>query len=69
MQKYMNACPGSMVSMMGDYHSILARYTGFAAQIARHETDRLGGVLIRVFCLAITAGMPLLPGTGSSECR
>ena len=33
MQKYLNADPTSMVSMMGDYYSILARYTEFAEKI------------------------------------
>ncbi len=33
MQKYASADPESMVSMMGDYYSILARYTAFAEKI------------------------------------
>ena len=41
MQKYMNADPTSMVSMMGDYYSILARYTEFAAKIDAFDESEL----------------------------
>ena len=51
------------------FQTRLKTYTGFTAQIIQHEIDHLGGVLIRVFCLALTAGMPQLPDTGPSECR
>lgn len=40
MRKYMNADPTSMMAMMGDYYSILARYTEFAEKIdALNEND------------------------------
>ena len=32
-QRYMNAAPAEMASMMGDYYRILARYTEFAEKI------------------------------------
>ena len=41
MQKYMNADPASMVSMMGDYYSILARYTEFAEKIDAFDESEL----------------------------
>ena len=41
MQKYMNADPSSMVSMMGDYYSILARYTEFAEKIDAFDESEL----------------------------
>lgn len=41
MQKYMNADPTSMVSMMGDYYSILARYTEFAEKIDAFDEGEL----------------------------
>ena len=41
MQKYMNADPTSMVSMMGDYYSILARYTEFAEKIEAFDESEL----------------------------
>ena len=41
MQKYMNADPTSMVSMMGDYYSILARYTEFAEKIDAFDESEL----------------------------
>ena len=40
-QKYMNADPPSMVSMMGDYYSILARYTEFAEKIDAFDESEL----------------------------
>ena len=40
-QKYMNADPSSMVSMMGDYYSILARYTAFAEKIDALDESEL----------------------------
>ena len=40
MQKYLDADPTSMVSMLGDYYSILARYTEFEEQFdAFDESD------------------------------
>ena len=41
MQKYMSADPTSMVSMMGDYYSILARYTEFAEKIDAFDESEL----------------------------
>ena len=41
MQKYMNADPSSMASMMGDYYSILARYTAFAEKIDAFDESEL----------------------------
>ena len=41
MQKYMNADPSSMASMMGDYYSILARYTEFAEKIDAFDESEL----------------------------
>ena len=41
MQKYMNADPSSMVPMMGDYYSILARYTEFAEKIDAFDESEL----------------------------
>lgn len=41
MQKYMNADPASMVSMLGDYYSILARYTEFAEKIDALDENEL----------------------------
>ena len=41
MQKYMNADPTSMVSMMGDYYGILARYTEFAEKIDAFDESEL----------------------------
>ena len=41
MQKYLNADPTSMVSMMGDYYSILARYTEFAEKIDAFDESEL----------------------------
>ena len=41
MNKYMNADPTSMVSMMGDYYSILARYTEFADKIDAFDESEL----------------------------
>ena len=41
MQKYLNADPTSMVSMMGDYYSILARYTEFAEKIDALDESEL----------------------------
>ena len=41
MQKYMNADPSSMVSMMGDYYGILARYTEFAEKIDAFDESEL----------------------------
>ena len=41
MQKYMNADPASMVSMLGDYYSILARYTEFAEKIDAFDESEL----------------------------
>ncbi len=41
MQKYMNADPTSMVSMLGDYYSILARYTEFAEKIDALDENEL----------------------------
>ena len=41
MQKYLNADPTSMVSMMGDYYSILARYTEFAEKIDAFDENEL----------------------------
>ncbi len=41
MQKYMNADPTSMVSMLGDYYSILARYTEFAEKIDAFDESEL----------------------------
>ena len=41
MQNYMNADQTSMVSMMGDYYSILARYTEFAEKIDAFDESEL----------------------------
>ena len=41
MQKYSKADPGSMVSMMGDYYGILARYTEFAEKIDAMDESEL----------------------------
>ncbi len=41
MQKYMNADPTSMMSMMGDYYSILARYNEFAEKIDAFDESEL----------------------------
>jgi len=41
MQKYLNADPTSMVSMLGDYYSILARYTEFAEKIDAFDESEL----------------------------
>ena len=41
MQKYLNADPTSMVSMIGDYYSILARYTEFAEKIDAFDESEL----------------------------
>ena len=41
MQKYMNADPTSSVSMMGDYYSILARYTEFAEKMDAFDESEL----------------------------
>ena len=41
MQKYLNADPTSMVSMMGDYYSILARHTEFAEKIDAFDESEL----------------------------
>ena len=41
MQKYLNADPTSMVSMMGDYYRILTRYTEFAEKIDAFDKSEL----------------------------
>ena len=41
MQKYMNADPSSMVPMMEDYYSILARYTEFVEKIDAFDESEL----------------------------
>ena len=41
MQKYMNADPSSMASMMGDYYRILTRYTEFAEKIDAFDESEL----------------------------
>ena len=41
MQKYLNADPASMVSMMGEYYSALARYTEFAEKIDAFDESEL----------------------------
>ncbi len=41
MKKYMNADAASMVSMMGDYYKILARYTEFAEKIDALDESEL----------------------------
>ena len=41
MEKYRNADPTSTVSMMGDYYSILARYTEFAEKIDAFDESEL----------------------------
>ena len=41
MQKYMNADPTSMVSMMSDYYSILTRYTEFAEKMDAFDESEL----------------------------
>ena len=41
MQKYLNADPTSMVSMMGDYYRILRRYTEFAEKIDAFDESEL----------------------------
>ena len=41
MRKYMNADAASMVSMMGDYYSILSRYTEFAEKIDAYDENDL----------------------------
>lgn len=41
MQKYMNSDPASSVSMLGDYYSILARYTEFAEKIDAFDESEL----------------------------
>jgi hypothetical protein len=41
MQKYMSADPTSMLSMMGEYYSILARYTEFAEKIDAFDEREL----------------------------
>ena len=40
-QKYMNADPSSMTSMMGDYYRILTRYTEFAEKIDAYDESEL----------------------------
>ncbi len=41
MQKYMNADPTGMVSMMSDYYSILTRYTEFAEKMDAFDESEL----------------------------
>ena len=41
MQKYLNSDPTSMVSMMGDYYGILARYTEFEEKIDAFDESEL----------------------------
>lgn len=41
MQKYMNADPSGMASMMGDYYRILTRYTEFAEKIDAFDESEL----------------------------
>ena len=41
MQKYLTADPASMVSMMGEYYSALARYTEFAEKIDAFDESEL----------------------------
>ncbi len=41
MQKYLNADPTSMASMLGDYYSILTRYTEFAEKIDAFDESEL----------------------------
>ena len=41
MQKYMDSDPASSVSMMGDYYSILARYTEFAEKMEAFDEKEL----------------------------
>ena len=41
MEKYLNADPTSTVSMMGDYYSILSRYTEFAEKIDAFDESEL----------------------------
>ncbi len=41
MQKYMNADPSSMASMMGDYYRMLTRYTEFAEKIDAFDESEL----------------------------
>ncbi len=41
MQKYLNADPTSMASMLGDYYSILTRYTEFAEKLDAFDESEL----------------------------
>ena len=41
MRKYMNSDPASMASMIGDYYSILSRYTRFAEKIDALDESQL----------------------------
>lgn len=41
MKKYMSADAGSMIGMLGDYYSILARYTEFADKLDALDEDEL----------------------------
>ena len=41
MQKYMKADPNEMMKMMGDYYSILARYTEFTEKLERLDESQL----------------------------
>ena len=41
MQRYMNADPASMASMMGDYYRILTSYTEFAEKIDAFDESEL----------------------------
>ena len=41
MKKYMSADAGSMIGMMGDYYSMLARYTEFADKLDALDEDEL----------------------------
>lgn len=41
MKKYMNADPSNMASMLGDYYSILSRYTAFAEKIDQLDESQL----------------------------
>ena len=41
MKKYMNADPGNMIAMMGDYYSVLARYLEFTDKLDALDEDEL----------------------------
>jgi len=41
MQKYMSADANDMLSMMGDYYSILSRYTEFAEKLDAMDESEL----------------------------